>query len=258
MSRDPDEIRASSILPGRRHEVVLDTADELRLVGELALPAERDPVATLVTLHPLPTHGGFMDSHVFRKAAYRLPALADVAVLRFNLRGVTSPRGTSEGSFDRGQAERFDVAAAIEYAEFHEAPILPNRWLVGWSFGTDLALMYGNDPAVEGAILLSPPLRYSRPDHLAGWANSDKHLLVLVPELDDYLRPAEARERFSAVPQAEVVGIDGAKHLWVGEPYVRRAHEEIVRRVNPSALPLATTWPAAEQQHEPSPAASLR
>ncbi|HWI33221.1 MAG TPA: alpha/beta hydrolase, partial [Lapillicoccus sp.] len=145
----------------------------------------------------------------------------------------------------------------IEYAEFHEEPELTHRWLVGWSFGTDLALMYGNDPSVEGAILLSPPLRYSTPEDLAGWADSNKPLVALVPEFDDYLRPAEAKERFAAVPQAEVVAVDGAKHLWVGEPYVRRVHEEIVRRVNPSALPLPTTWPAAEQQHEPPPAARL-
>jgi len=257
MSRDPDDLRASSILPARRTEIVLHTGDGLQLVSELALPADRDPVGTLVTLHPLPTHGGFMDSHVFRKAAYRLPALADLAVLRFNLRGVTSPRGTSEGEFGNGESERHDVAAAIEFAEFHEAPELPNRWLLGWSFGTDLALMYGNDPSIEGAILLSPPLRYSEADHLAAWASSDKPLVAIVPELDDYLRPAEARERFAVVPQAEVVGVDGAKHLWVGEPYVRRVHEEIVRRVNPAALPLATSWPAAEQRHEPSPATRL-
>jgi alpha/beta superfamily hydrolase len=258
MSPDPDEIRASSILPARRRDVVLHTADGLRLVGELALPVDGEPVATLVTLHPLPTHGGFMDSHVYKKAAYRLPALAHVAVLRFNLRGVTSPRGTSEGEFGHGERERFDVAAAIEYAEFHEEPELPHRWLVGWSFGTDLVLMHGNDPSIDGAILLSPPLRYSTSEHLASWANSDKPLVALVPEFDDYLRPAEAKERFAAVPHAEVVGVEGAKHLWVGEPYVRRVHEEIVRRVNPSALPLATTWPAAEQQHEPAPAARLR
>jgi alpha/beta superfamily hydrolase len=257
MSRDPDEIRASSILPARRSDIVLHTADGLRLVGELALPLDRDPVATLVTLHPLPTHGGFMDSHVIKKAAHRLPALADLAVLRFNLRGVTSPRGTSEGEFGHGEHERFDVAAAIEYAEFHEEPELPDRWLLGWSFGTDLTLMYGNDPSVAGAILLSPPLRYSQPNHLAAWADSGKPLLVLVPELDDYLRPVEAVERFAVVPQAEVVGVEGAKHLWVGEPYVRRVHEAIVRRVNPSALPLATTWPAAEQQHVPSPVARV-
>ncbi len=254
MSRHPDDIRASSILPARRQDVELHTADGLTLVGELALPADRDPVGALVTIHPLPTHGGFMDSHVFKKAAFRLPALADLAVLRFNLRGVSSPRGTSQGSFDNAEGERFDVAAAIELAEYHESPELPNRWLVGWSFGTDLTLMYGNDPSIAGAVLLSPPLRSARPEHLAAWADSGKPLVALVPEYDDYLRPEEARERFAVVPQAEVVAVDGAKHLWVGEPYVRRVHEEIVARVNPGALPLPTTWPAADQQHEPSPA----
>ncbi len=253
MSRHADEVRASSILPARREHVELHTADGLTLVGELALPLVNDPVATLVTLHPLPTHGGFMDSHIFKKASYRLPALADVAVLRFNLRGVTSPRGTSEGTFDDARNERFDVAAAIELAEFHESPELPQRWLVGWSFGTDLALMYGNDPSIVGAILLSPPLRYSQPSHLAAWADSGKPLVALVPELDDYLRPAEARERFGVVPGAEVVAVEGAKHLWVGEPYVRRALDEIVARVNPGAAPLPHTWPAAEQEHEPAP-----
>ena len=41
-------------------------------------------------------------------------------MLRFNTRGTASPRGTSEGTFDAGDAERFDVAAAIEFAEFHD------------------------------------------------------------------------------------------------------------------------------------------
>ena len=247
------EIRGPLELPARREDIELQTADGLTLVGELAMPEADAPAATLVTLHPLPTHGGFMDSHVLKKAAYRLPALADVAVLRFNLRGVTSPRGTSQGSFGEGVDERHDVTALIEYGEFHEEPELPRRWLVGWSFGTDLALMYGNDPSIDGAILLSPPLRYSRPEHLEAWADSGKPLVALVPELDDYLRPAEARERFAVVPQAEVVAVEGARHLWVGEPYVRRVHEEIVARVNPTALPLATTWPQAEQQHEAGP-----
>ena len=94
------EIRSSTELPARREDIELHTDDGLTLVGELATPLSGDPVATLVTLHPLPTHGGFMDSHILRKASNRLPALADVAVLRFNLRGVSSPRGTSEGAFD--------------------------------------------------------------------------------------------------------------------------------------------------------------
>ena len=236
---EPVEIRANLVLPARREDIELHTADGLTLVGELALPLEKDPVATLITLHPLPTHGGFMDSHVFRKAAWRLPALADLAVLRFNLRGVTSARGTSEGRFDAGDAERYDVAAAIEYAEFHD---LPRRWLVGWSFGTDLALMHGLDPAVEGAILLSPPLRFSGPDDLEQWDASGKPVLALVPEHDDFLRPGEARERFSAINRCQVVAVDDAKHLWVGEPFVRRVLDEIVAQVNPAASPLPTTW----------------
>lgn len=232
-------IRANTVLPARRSDIELHTADGLTLVGELALPLDRDPVATLVTLHPLPSGGGYMDSHVLRKASWRLPALADVAVLRFNTRGTTSVRGTSEGMFDEGRDERYDVAAAIAFAVSHA---LPHRWLLGWSFGTDLALMHGCDPGIEGAILLSPPLRYSSPSDLARWAASGTPVLALVPEHDDYLRPAEAARRFAVAPNIEVVGVEGAKHLWLGEPFVRRVLDEVVARVAPGGSPLPTTW----------------
>jgi hypothetical protein len=233
------EIRASTILPARREPVTLRTADGLALVGELALPPDGPPAATLICLHPLPTAGGMMDSHVLRKASYRLPALAGLAVLRFNTRGTSSEQGTSEGVFGGGEAERLDVAAAISWAVHRD---LPGRWLLGWSFGTELALRFGNDPAVAGAILLSPPLRRAGDADLDAWAASGRPLVALVPEFDDYLRPADARARFARVPQAEVVGVDGAKHLWVGERYVAIALNEIVRRANPAAWPLPTEW----------------
>ena len=73
---------------------------------------------------------------------------------------------------------------------------LPNRWLVGWSFGTELALMYGaTEPVaseIEGAVLLSPPLHRATDVHLKEWAEAGKPLKVLVPEHDDYLQPAAA------------------------------------------------------------------
>jgi hypothetical protein len=180
-----------------------------------------------------------MDSHVLRKAAYRLPALADLAVLRFNTRGTSSERGTSEGDFGDGETERHDVAAAIGYCADRD---LPRLWLVGWSFGTELALRWGLDPDVSGAILLSPPLRRAGDAELDAWARAGLPLLALVPEHDDYLQPPEARARFSRVPQAEVIGVPGAKHLWVGERYVRVVLNEIVRLVNPAAWPLPTEW----------------
>jgi alpha/beta superfamily hydrolase len=233
------EIGPASVLPARREPLTLTTSDGLRLVGELALPLEGDPVATMVCLHPLPTHGGFMDSHLFRKAAWRLPALARVAVLRFNTRGTSSPAGTSEGSFDSGEGEGRDLVAAV-LETVHRG--LPDPWLVGWSFGTDVVLKHGDIDPVVGAVLISPPLRFSTDADLDLWAIGGRPLTCLVPELDDYLRPDEARERFARVPQAEVVGVEGAKHLWVGEKYVRIVHDALVERMVPGAGPLDHDW----------------
>jgi uncharacterized protein len=233
------EIKASTVLPARRENVVLRTADGLGLVGELAVPPHRPPVATLICLHPLPTAGGMMDSHLLRKASFRLPALADLAVLRFNTRGTSSDRGTSDGEFGGGGPERHDVAAAVDFCV---AAGLPRLWLLGWSFGTELALMWGNVPQVQGAILLSPALRRAGDADLDAWAASGRPLVALVPELDDYLRPEAARARFSRVPQAQLIAVDKAKHLWVGETYVRIVLNEIVRQLNPGALPLPHEW----------------
>ncbi|MCU1674864.1 MAG: Alpha/beta hydrolase [Frankiales bacterium] len=231
------EIRSNTVLPAERRPVTLHTADGLQLVGELALPLDRPPVATLVCLHPLPTQGGFMDSHLIKKASWRLPPLAGLAVLRFNTRGTSSPQGTSQGAFDNGDGERYDVAAALDLAEAED---LPSIWLLGWSFGTDLALRYGCDPSVVGGILISPPLRFSKPEDLAAWAESGKPLVAIVPELDDFLRPPEARERFAVVPQAEVVDVPRAKHLFVG--FTEQVLDEVVRHVAPAAYPLPRTY----------------
>jgi uncharacterized protein len=234
------EIGAMTVLPARREDIEILTEDGLTLVGELALPASGRIAATLVTLHPLPTHGGFMDSHVLRKAAWRLPALADIAVLRFNTRGTSSPRGTSQGKFDEGIGEAADVRAAVRFAVDRG---LPHRWLLGWSFGTELALMYGAELDVEGAVLMSPPLRRAAVADLDGWARSGKPVTVLVPEYDDYLPPERAVPAFAPLTGARVIAVDGAKHLWVGEKYVKIVLDYIVDAVTPGAGPLPTTVP---------------
>jgi uncharacterized protein len=233
------EIRGGVELPARREDIELHTDDGLTLVGELALPETVAPVATLVTLHPLPTGGGFMDSHILRKAAARLPALADLAVLRFNFRGVTSPRGTSEGSFGDGILERADLAAAMSLVAERG---LPHPWLLAWSFGTEVALKWGLGEEIDGAILLSPPLGRTTDAELARWAGSGKRLVAIIPEFDDYLRPPEARARFAAVPETELVAVAGGKHLWVGETQTARVLNEIVMVVNPGAAPLPTEF----------------
>jgi hypothetical protein len=213
------------------------------------------------------------------------------------------------------------VEAAISYAA--DAG-LPARWLLGWSFGTELALKWGlggqdagppggtgatapeiastapgtasmapgigstdagigsrspgvgsrtpevgstapgigfADRGIEGSILLSPPLHRATDADLDRWAASGKPLMPLIPALDDYLRPDEARRRFARVPTAEVIAVDGAKHLWVGEPSVRIVMNQIVRRVNPAALiPPAMTLPThwEESAFDPQDARATR
>ena len=226
-------IRANTVLPARRRAVDLHTADGLRLDGALALP-DGEPKATLLCLHPLPTHGGSIDSHLLRKADWRLPALAGIAVVRFNTRGT----GGSEGTFDGGDAEKYDVAAALDLVEAED---LPAPWLMGWSFGSELALMYGaDDPTVVGAVLLAPPLKRAGDAELDRWAAAGKPLVAVVPELDDYLRPPEARERFGRVPHAEVVEVERSKHLFVG--FAEEVLDIVADRLVPGSAPLPRTW----------------
>ncbi len=229
------KISSNTVLRARREDIAFTTADGLTLVGELAVPEDREPAATLVTLHPLPTAGGFMDSHILRKAANRLPELADLAVLRFNTRGTTSPRGTSEGTFGDGIDERADVAAAMAFVRDRG---LPRPWLLGWSFGTELALKYGLEHPIEGAILLSPPLHRATEADLRAWNDAEAELVALIPEFDDYLRPEAAAERFAAVPRARLIPVDGGKHLWVGEQQTSRVLDEIVGTIGTAPTPL--------------------
>ncbi len=233
------ELAPNSVLPARREAITLHTADGLTLVGELALPETVAPVATIICVHPNPTGGGMMDSHLYRKAAWRLPALADVAILRFNTRGTTSAAGTSQGEYDQGRAEKLDLDAAIAFAVERN---LPEIWLVGWSFGTDVVLQHGNIDPVKGAVLFSPPLKWSDEHALLSWAQSGRPLTALVPELDDYLQPQEAIERFACIPQCDVIGIEGCKHLWVGEKYVRIAWDEVLKRIRPDMPTLSWDW----------------
>ena len=230
-------IRPSTVLPANRRAITIHTTDGLNLIGEVATPiGERK--GSILALHPLPTAGGMMDSHIYKKASNRLPEMAGIEIIRFNTRGTTSEAGTSDGSFGEGVTEKFDVEAAIEFS-FNELGV-EKLWVMGWSFGTDLALKFARDPRVLGLILLSPPLRTSELSDLEFWAKDGRPITALIPEFDDYLQPAAAAEAFKIVSQIELINVDEAKHLWVGEPAVYRVLSEIAKIISPESLPLPT------------------
>jgi len=230
-------VRPSSVFDARRTPFHVMTEDGIDLICEVAAPLGTSKGAILC-LHPLPTAGGMMDSHVYKKAANRLPAMSGITVVRFNTRGTTSEAGSSTGKFDNGVAERFDVEAMLRYC--FDTLKLENVWVTGWSFGTDLALQHAKDPRHNGLILLSPPLRTTTDEQLRYWNADIRPITALVPELDDDIKPDQARERFAIVPTLKIIAVDEAKHLWLGEPAVHRVLSEIVSIVNgiPTTLPL--------------------
>lgn len=161
-------LSANSVLPAQRIPLQLHASDGVTLRGELALPDWTAPIATLVCIHPLTTHGGSMESHLFRKMSWRLPALTGLAVLRFNMRGAGTGALRSEGEFAESRLEGLDLGAALTEVMARD---LPDPWLVGWSFGTDIAVKFGDRDPVAGAILLSPPLRFCDDTDLRRWAS---------------------------------------------------------------------------------------
>jgi alpha/beta superfamily hydrolase len=177
-----------------------------------------------------------MDSHIYKKAANRLPAMAGIQIIRFNTRGTTSEAGKSEGEYDHGKGEKQDVLAALDYC-FEQLKI-KDLYVIGWSFGTELALQYARDKRIKELILLSPPMLSTTGDDLDFWIKDGRSITALIPELDDYLKPEAARLKFSKAKNLKQIDVAGAKHLWVGEPMVHLVLSEIVKVIAPSALPL--------------------
>lgn len=109
------------------------------------------PLAALVC-HPHPLFGGTMHNKVVFQAAKSIDALR-IPVLRFNFRGA----GLSAGVHDRGQGERGDVRAALQFliSEFPGVPLLA----AGFSFGSAVGLRVGCEtPEVTDLIALGIPV----------------------------------------------------------------------------------------------------
>ena len=231
-------IRPSTVLPAIRTPFTVTTADGQTLVGEVAAPIDGRRSPALLMLHPNPTGGGMMDSHIYKKAANRLPAMTGITIVRFNTRGTSSEAGTSTGVYDNGDSEKFDVEAIINYC-FDQLKV-KELYVIGWSFGTELALKYAQDKRIKELILLSPPMIATNDEDLEFWKSDGRKITALIPEHDDYLKPDQAKLKFSKLPNLKQIDVAGAKHLWVGEPMVYLVLSEIVKVIAPSRLPLPT------------------
>lgn len=183
--------------------VPLVTNDGVTLEAEVS-DAE-DERARIVLCHPHPLHGGTMRSLVISEL-FRVLPLAGITCLRFNFRGVEG----SEGSYDGGDAERRDVRAALGYvAAVASAPC----FVVGWSFGADVALS-AREPEVAGWIGIAAPLRYTH--DLDALARDPRPKLLVLAENDEVRSPSEIVAQTDAWVGTRCEIVAGASHFFVG------------------------------------------
>jgi hypothetical protein len=180
-----------------------------RLEAILWTPVARTPKLAAVVCHPHPLFGGTMHNKVVYQAAKSLDALG-LPVLRFNFRGT----GMSEGRHDRGESERGDVGAALDFLaeEFANIPLL----VAGFSFGCWVGLRVGcEDARVTSLIGLGAPVNDSDFSYLTRCAkpklfvHGGNDIYGAVDKLKDVVASAAGENR--------VVIVEEADHFFVGK-----------------------------------------
>jgi alpha/beta superfamily hydrolase len=173
------------------------------------------PRVAVAFAHPHPQFGGTMHTKTVYQGAKGL-VRAGCAVLRFNFRGV----GRSEGTFDRGEGEKADFKAALDYL----AKRYPgkNLWAAGFSFGAWVALETGaDDDRVTALIGIAPPVAASVSGQEYDFSRtlaSAKPKFFVQGEADE-ICTLEAMWAFYGKLEEpkELVVIDAADHLFDGK-----------------------------------------
>ncbi len=194
-----DDSPAGSSGPRLEGPLQVGTADGGSVVADLAV-ADR-PWAGAVVCHPHPAYGGDRHNHVVDRI-FRTLAVAGVTAARFDFRlGDEAP-----GS------EQLDVMAALDLVAERTAGG-PPLWLVGYSFGADIALSVG-DERVAGWATVAPPLQFGPPPLAA--EGDGRPVLVVAAEHDQFNPPERLRAAVSGWPNVAVTAVPMADHFLAG------------------------------------------
>lgn len=187
-------------------ELRFPSADGALLEAELAVAPT--PVAAVVLCHPHPQYGGSMRAGIIGDLFRALPERA-VTALRFNFRGVER----SEGAWDEGRAERGDAMAAVAALAATIDARLP-LFLVGWSFGADMALSV-HDARVAGWCAIAPPLHFATGLEVVGADPRPKHLVL--GGRDDVVSAPRVAELTAGWASTTTEVVTGASHFFIGK-----------------------------------------
>jgi len=164
---------------------VIFNGPEGRLEGRYThSKAPNAPIA--LVLHPHPQHGGTMNNRVVY-GVYQTFVRRGFSTLRFNFRGV----GRSQGSFDRGEGELSDAAAALDWLQTYN-PNAQACWIGGFSFGAWVGMqLLMRRPEIDGFIAVAPPANLYDFSFLAPCPSSG---LILLGDKDTIV-PVEAVQK---------------------------------------------------------------
>jgi len=166
------------------------------------------PLAAIVC-HPHPLFGGTMHNKVVYQAAKSLDARG-IPVLRFNFRGA----GLSAGVHDRGQGEKDDVLAALDFlaGEFPGVPILQ----AGFSFGAWAGLRVGCEhPRVSHLIGLGIPVNSTDFSFLL---QCNKPKLFVHGSNDEHGAVEKVKALIPTLPgENHLVVVEGVDHFFAGK-----------------------------------------
>jgi hypothetical protein len=209
--------------------MVKSPAGQLEALLEPGSMEPRPGVA--LVCHPHPQYGGTLNNKVVFRTSQALREVG-MATLRFNFRGV----GKSSGSYDFGEGEQEDVAAALDFltSEYCGAHI----WLAGYSFGAWVGLKVGaSDDRVFGLIGIGMPAATA---DLRFLADCRKPKLFVQGTHDEFGSVEQINALLLTIPEPkEVHYIDGADHFFNGKlDELKSAIKEYI-----------TTWLPAEPPH---------
>jgi alpha/beta superfamily hydrolase len=183
--------------------------------------AASPPSAVAVLCHPHPQYGGTMNNKVIVRAAQAFRE-AGLATLRFNFRGV----GKSAGTFDFGEGEQEDVAAALAFMA-ERYPGIP-IWIAGYSFGAWVGLRVGvRDERVTTLVAIGAAVALADFRFLEECA---KPKLFIQGTKDEFAPLEHVQALMLTLPEPkELILIEGADHFFTGK--LEELKSELLRYV---------------------------
>jgi len=179
------------------------------------------PIALL--LHPHPQHGGTMNNKVVY-SLYHAFVRHGFSALRFNFRGV----GRSQGTFDRGEGELSDAAAALDWLQSYNVNTR-SCWIGGFSFGAWIGMqLLMRRPEIDGFIAVAPPANLYDFSFLAPCPSSG---LILQGDKDQIVTLEAQQKLVNKLSHQRDIKIDyrilkGADHFFQNHMEELTAHVE--------------------------------